>query len=1028
MQRVFHWQELTKPKVQWFYQILIIILAYTFTGWLGLSVPFDAGKVTLFWLPSGIAVAALYRWNINVWPGVFLGALLVNLATGAPPLTNVIIACGNTIGPIVTILLLRYSNCRLHQLQHSTAITLLATVSLGMLIPASIGGTAVMIANNITFDIASVNIYLPWWMGDSLGILLAAPLLINFTRANLSKLLIQKSNIFWIFFISVLVGLVCFPLNNFTGDRHLPIVFISFVCVAWAALSFGLLGSAICTIGFSFIAIWSTVHHLGPFSFTDIRINYWLIWFYTSSMTCLSLMITAAYAKILTTAARLSDSNREQEKQKKHLENAQLMARVTHWSWNTESDAYTFSSSMNHLFQLPPHLLKGNLQDFIQKFIYHEDKPILITALEEIAKEKKPLAIECRLEISDQKFWLHIQGSISENNTHIIQGTFQDITEHKRLDLALSAAAADSATSPDFFNVILKALLHAVGAEHALICIIDPDNADQVTVHTYLKNGEPQAHFSYTLKDTPCADAVRDEICFISAGAYKLYPKDEMLSTFKIESYLGVVIRNAQGKPIGILIVLGEKSLTISAQVRSLMLIFAERTSGELRRAIDQDKIYNLAFFDPLTRLPNRRMLLDRLKLITAQSARTGQHSALLFIDLDHFKLLNDTRGHRTGDLLLIQVADRIKSIIRLTDVAARLGGDEFVVVFDNLNINAETAAMEAKKRAEDLHELLNLPYPLQDSIFHCTVSIGVNLFDSQSTSIDDLLRNADVAMYQAKDNGRNTIRFFDPRMQALLETRASIEFDLRGAQESEKELMPYYQVQINNQGKAVGAELLLRWKHATKGMISPVDFIPVAEQTGLIINIGKQVIKQACEQLKRWHTQPRFAHLTIAVNVSPIQFNQENFVTDVINIVSKSNINPRLLKLELTESSLLKNVEQSIKKMQVLQDIGIDFSMDDFGIGYSSLSYLKLLPLYQLKIDQTFVRDITVDPNDAIIVRTIIAMAQNMNLNVIAEGVETETQKIFLEKNGCPMFQGYYFGHPLPIEEFEKHILLKNY
>jgi diguanylate cyclase (GGDEF)-like protein len=1020
-------KDFMKSNTQWLTRILVIALAYFCTGWLGLQVPFESAKVTLFWLPTGIALAALYRWSTNVWPGIFLGALLVNIVTGASPFINLIIACGNTIGPLVTTLLLRRCNCQLQNLQSFTAFTFFAAVSIGMLIPASIGGTALILANGIAFEKAIYNIFLPWWMGDSLGIFLVAPLLVNTTHHNIHKLASQTQSVFWPLTISLLVALVCFPLNNFSGS-HLPIIFISFVCVAWAALHFGLFGGAISTLGFSFIAIWSTVHHLGPFVFADIRINYSLVWIYTSSMTFLSLMITAAYAEIVTTSTKLSHSYDEQEKQKIHIENAQLMARVAHWSWDIGSNTYTFSASMINLFQLPAHLLEGDLIDFTKGFIHRDDQSLFLAALSEIISEKKPLSMEFRLEIAGSNFWVQAQGNFIDNNVGIIQGTFQDITDRKRLDLALSAAAADSAASPDFFNVILKALAEAVGAEHALISIINQEKPEQVYVHTYLKNGEPQLPSHYSLKDTPCAETIRDDICFIPAGAAKLFPLDEMLQTLKIESYFGVVIKNAEGKAIGILIVMSEKLLPISAQVRSLMLIFAERTSGELRRALDQDKIFNLAFFDPLTQLPNRRMLLNRLKLITAQSERTGQHGALLFIDLDHFKLLNDTRGHHTGDLLLIQVADRINTIIRTTDLAARLGGDEFVVVFDNLDSDPEAAAMEAKKRAEELHDLLNQPYPLQTTIFHCTVSIGVNLFNNHNASIDDLLRHADVAMYQAKDGGRNTIRFFDPRMQALLETRASIEADLRHAQESKNELIPYYQVQINHQGKAVGAELLLRWQHATKGMISPLDFIPVAEQTGLIISIGKQVIIQACEQLNRWRTQPGFAHLTIAVNVSPIQFNQESFVAEVFSIVNNSNINPRLLKFELTESSLLKNVDQSIKKMQLLQDFGIDFSMDDFGIGYSSLSYLKRLPLYQLKIDQTFVRDIAIDPNDAIIVRTIIAMAQNMNLNVIAEGVETETQKVFLEQNGCPMFQGYYFGHPSPIEEFEKHVLRNHY
>jgi len=723
---------------------------------------------------------------------------------------------------------------------------------------------------------------------------------------------------------------------------------------------------------------------------------------------------------------QVEDALRQSEQR---LESAQLMARVAHWSWNPHTDDYSFSHSMSELFALPSEFLHAKMTDFINHFIHIDDRDTVINALAESLRHQKPLALETRIEIAGKKFWLQLQGdTIEDTQGTSLQGTVQDITERKGLDLALTAAAADAASAPDFFVTILTALADAIGAQQAVISLINNDNLAEATTHTYLINGQVQPNISYALEDTPCHDVMEENFCFMSKGAQLRYPRDELLARYNIDSYLGVGIKNAQGKAIGILVLLAEHPLPISPQISSLLLIFADRIGGELRRAQDQEKIFNLAFFDPLTRLPNRRMLQDRLKLLTAQSARTDQHGALLFIDIDHFKLLNDTRGHHIGDQLLVQVAERISSIIRATDLAARLGGDEFVVVFDNLGDNAEMAAQEAKKRAEELHDLINLPYPLQQSVFHCTISIGVNLFKGQTRSIDDLLRHADVAMYQAKDSGRNAIRFFDPNMQSHLEKRAAIEADLRTAYESKHQLIPYYQVQIDNHGKAIGAELLLRWQHPVNGMISPADFIPVAEQTGLIVSIGRQVIYQACEQLRQWSQQPKFAALSIAVNVSPIQFNQAHFVDDVLGIVRDSNINPRLLKLELTESSLLKNVDQSIEKMQQLQNNGIGFSMDDFGIGYSSLSYLKRLPLDQLKIDQTFVRDIAIDPNDAIIARTIIAMAQNMNLQVIAEGVETEAQKNFLEQNGCSMFQGYFFGKPVAIEEFERQLIERDY
>lgn len=1271
-----------RPYTSRLAKIALVTIAYVITGWLGLCVPFTSSKITLFWLPAGIAIAALYRWSIHVWPGIFLGALLINLATGSNLAVNILISIGNTLGPLATFLLLHRFNCQVLLMHRANALCFFVISIVTMLIPACIGTMALVgIAH---FDLDRYT-FLAWWMGDSLGALLAAPFLIGLNLDNLIKLFDKRIETISIFAISFFVALVCFPLNNFDDNLHLPIVFTSFICVAWAALRLGLLGSALCTIGFSFIAIWSTVHNLGPFTATTLPISYYLIWLYSASLTLLSLMITIASAEIAFKSERLVEMNIARNEQQKHfeaviqtipdllfevdrkgnclsatgsspiaefsaaailgkhipsilppktlttwkkalaeaddwgisqgktieyehrptslwfelsiskrlgeqrdddrficlarnitkrmsdhktdlaneqrfrnifesttniavqgynrfhevifwnkasedlygfkaadvmgqkledliipdfmrsgvyeaienwhllghvipsgeiplqdkdgnevwvysnhvliqtpndkemycldidlgpqrralqqveqelierkqvayalrqseqrLERAQIMTRVAHWSWETENDNYSFSSSMAELFNLPGHTLKGQLKKFIASIVVVEDRKALRQALNNCLSHALLLSVEFRIKVGGNIFWLDAQGSINKDEgAPILQGTFQDITERKRLDAALRVAATDSADAPDFYETLLKSLSDATGAEHALISLTDQFNTDTANTHTYLYKGTRQPNFHYTLANTPCADILNEHSCFIAENAHTHYTA-EFMKKHKIEGVLGVSIKNAEGTAIGCLSLLAQHPLPTSVQAQSLMLIFAERISGEMRRANDQEKIFNLAFFDPLTQLPNRRMMLDRLKLIIAQSARTGSHGALLFIDLDHFKLLNDTRGHHVGDQLLIQVAERISNFIRVTDLAVRLGGDEFVVVFDNLSADAEIAAIEAKTRAEQLHELVNLPYPLQQSVFHCTISIGVNLFNSQSASIDDLLRHADVAMYQAKDSGRNAIRFFDPHMQSRLETRATIETELRRAYELADQLLPYYQIQVDSTGRAIGAELLLRWKHPTKGMIPPSDFIPVAEQTGLIVGIGKDVIKFACAQINLWSTQPDYEHLTISVNVSPVQFNQTNFVDDVLRIVRESNINPQRLKLELTESSLLKNVDQSIEKMQELQAQGIAFAMDDFGIGYSSLSYLKRLPLYQLKIDQSFVRDITIDPNDAIIVCTIIAMAKNMNLHVLAEGVETKEQKEFLELNGCPIFQGYYFGRPVPIAEFE--------
>ncbi len=430
--------------------------------------------------------------------------------------------------------------------------------------------------------------------------------------------------------------------------------------------------------------------------------------------------------------------------------------------------------------------------------------------------------------------------------------------------------------------------------------------------------------------------------------------------------------------------------------------------------------IHTLAYFDQLTDLPNRRLLLDRLQQALTASSRRKHHGAILFLDLDNFKTLNDTRGHAIGDLLLIEMAHRLTGCVRAEDTVARLGGDEFVVMLEGLSEEAGQAAAYAEVVSAKILEVLNRPYLLRGYEHHSTSSIGVSLFMGEMETVEDLIKHADAAMYQAKQSGRNTIRFFDPAMQAALEARIRLEHDLRQAL-PQQQLHLYYQIQVNAHRALVGAEILLRWEHPERGMVSPAQFIPVAEDSGLIVSIGFWVLQMACAQLKQWEQHPLGKKLQLAVNVSARQFRQADFVDQVRHVLQQTRANPGLLKLELTESLVLDNVADTIEKMQALRALGVRFSMDDFGTGQSSLAQLKRLPLDQVKIDQSFVRDIASDPNDAAIVQTIIAMTGTLGLEVIAEGVETETQLEFLLRHGCAQFQGYLFGHPVPLAEFEK-------
>jgi len=441
-----------------------------------------------------------------------------------------------------------------------------------------------------------------------------------------------------------------------------------------------------------------------------------------------------------------------------------------------------------------------------------------------------------------------------------------------------------------------------------------------------------------------------------------------------------------------------------------------------LRRAAENE-IKNLAFYDPLTRLPNRRLLTDRLRQVLAASERNGKQVALLFIDLDNFKILNDNLGHHIGDQLLQQVTERLLGCVRKGDTVARLGGDEFVVMLEDLSPVAAEGATQAETVGRQILATLKQTYHFGGYDHHSTASIGITLFAGQQETIDDLLKRADLAMYQAKAGGRNTLRFFDPEMQSMVTRRAALEADLREAV-TQEQFIVYYQPQVTDGVNVSGAEALLRWRHARRGLVQPHEFIALAEDTGLILSIGHWVIQNACAQLALWAAVPQLAHLTIAVNVSARQFHHVDFVDQVHQALLQSGADPHKLKLELTESLLVQDVEDVIAKMSALRDCGARFSLDDFGTGYSSLQYLKRLPLEQLKIDQGFIRDILTDPNDAAIANMVIALAHSMGLSVIAEGVETSEQRDFLAAHDCLAYQGYLLAHPLPLDAFEKFVL----
>jgi diguanylate cyclase (GGDEF)-like protein/PAS domain S-box-containing protein len=430
------------------------------------------------------------------------------------------------------------------------------------------------------------------------------------------------------------------------------------------------------------------------------------------------------------------------------------------------------------------------------------------------------------------------------------------------------------------------------------------------------------------------------------------------------------------------------------------------------------EKINDLAFFDPLTRLPNRQLLLDLLRLALIANDRSGRKCALLLLDLDNVRTLNDTLGHHMGDLLLQEVARRLTASVREIDLVARIGGDEFVVMLEELSETTHHAEEQAKVVGEKLLSALAQPFQLNGRECLCTCSIGITITGDHREEAVKILQQADIAMDQAKAAGRNTLRFFTPDLQAAVSARAVMEEELRVAIR-EKQFELYFQPQVSR-GKVVGTEALIRWNHPRHGIVAPGSFIPLAEETGLILELGSWVLETACKQIAAWAKDKEMATLSVAVNISALQFRLPEFEQLVLDTLKRTGADPKNLKLELTESMLLDNVEEVIAKMIRLRTHEIGFSMDDFGTGYSSLAYLRRLPLDQLKIDRSFIKDLPNDASSGAIAETIISLGKAMGMPVIAEGVETEEQRIFLAKLGCHSFQGFLTSHPLPVDEFQ--------
>lgn len=690
------------------------------------------------------------------------------------------------------------------------------------------------------------------------------------------------------------------------------------------------------------------------------------------------------------TLAMLQEREQNLAKTTAILERTGEMAKVGGWESDLRTMRVTWSEETYRIYEVDPSVILS--MEYAMSFYGTNAEAIYQSAVQPVIDSGSDNSWYLELPITTAKGnqkWVRFQGAAQRENGELVGliGTIQDITEQIQAEAELRIAATAFNSQEGMFVTDLNNRILKVNQAFTAITGYTADDVvgrDPKLFNSGLHDANFYAEMWASINET---GVWRGEIWNRRKNG-ETYAQWLTISSVK------------------------DRTGTTTHYVGAFTDI-TERLETE-------KKIENLAFFDPLTGLPNRRLLLDRLAHVLATAIRQRQLGALLFIDLDDFKILNDTYGHDKGDQLLQQVAERLSSTVRKADTVGRLGGDEFVVLLENIGPSMLKAAAEAKLVGEKILAALGQPYVLNDNMHRSTPSVGITLFGDIQESIEEPLKRADLAMYQAKAAGRNTLRFFDPQIQVAIATRSQLENDLRAAI-ADNEFLLLYQPQITGETNLAGAEALIRWQHPKRGIVSPAEFIPLAEETGLIVSLGRWVLDRACIQLAHWAAQPETDRIAIAVNVSPRQFHQPDFVDQVMAAIDMSGANPKLLKLELTESILVSSMEDVIAKMSELKRFGVGFSLDDFGTGYSSLAYLKRLPLDQLKIDQSFVRDILTNPNDASIAKTIIALADSLGLQVIAEGVETEEQRRFLAALGCSSYQGYLFSRPVPATAFEE-------
>lgn len=953
-----------------------LTLAYFFLAKLSLEFFAVDGIICILWPCSGLALAALLIGGKKYWPSIFVGEFLVGLLLSKAASVSILIALGNTFEVFIAAWLLTGIARIDTSLNHPHDWGRMALVAaIASSISALIGVPVLRIGGFVDTSAPLFDNVLHWWQGNFLGILLVTPLILIWRRFP-STWLDRRIEAIAFVCLALLAGQIIFLgwLHELFASHAKA--FLMFVFVVWGALRFGKHGVLLLTTLTAILALTGAILNIGYFGSDLAATHLFNFWLYMLTLTVVGMMLS------LTLQSR-TDAEMSIRQSEERLKRAELASKSGNWELHLDTQTIIGSVGAIKLYGLAQNSLNFS---YIKSIALPEYRVMLDAALNDLIEHGKPYDVEFKIKKADTGEIIDIHSVADfDRERRILFGVIQDITARKRTEeeLLIAAATFDSHEA----ILITDALSNIIRVNHAFTEITGY-SADEVLGQNprMMSSGRHDREFYIDMWQRLLHEGVWAGEIWDRRKNGHIYPKWMTITAIKNERQ----------------------------ETTRYVAIFSDITA----RKQAEEEIRNLAFYDALTKLPNRRLFLDRLNAALPASARHNNYGAVLFIDLDRFKTINDTLGHECGDILLKEVGIRIKSCVREMDTVARFGGDEFVVLLEALSDELVDASHNVALVAEKIREALAQPYLLKEHELYSSPSIGICLFHDTKESVEKLLEQADMAMYQAKQAGRNTVRFFDPVMQQNLTIHDTLENDLHHAL-ALQQLSLHYQIQVDNENHPLGAEALLRWMHPEQGMLMPRQFIPLAEESSLIIDIGNWVLITACEQLALWSQNEKTRELTLTINISAKEFSQPDFVDRVAAILEQHHTDATRLKMELSEKLLMADIGGMMEKINALRNLGVKLAIDNFSTIYSSLSYLKQLSSDQFKIHQDFVQGINLVRNDTLLVQNIIDLAKSLDMNVFAEGVETEAQRAFLQDHDCTSYQGNLFSKPVSIGEF---------